>query len=196
MQALGVLLFDGFELLDVFGPLEILGHMKDELRVVLVGPEAGAVASAQGARAVADVGRSECPTLDILLVPGGIGTRTGVEDAALIAWIRERADAASIVMSVCTGSGLLARAGVLDGRRATSNKRAFDWAVSQGPAVEWIRRARWVHDGRFWTSSGVSAGIDMTFAFVADRHGRDAADDAARRVEHEWHRDPDDDPFA
>lgn len=196
MQTLGTLLFDGFELLDVFGPLEILGHMRDELRIVLVGPAAGPVASAQGARAVADVGRDECDPLDVLLVPGGRGTRTGVEDAALVAWIRARADAASVVMSVCTGSGLLARAGVLDGRRATSNKRAFDWAVAQGPNVEWIRRARWVHDGKFWTSSGVSAGIDMTFAFVADRHGRDAADDAARRVEYEWHRDPDDDPFA
>jgi putative intracellular protease/amidase len=196
MQTLGALLFDRFELLDVFGPLEILGFMKNDFRLVMVGPEAGPIASAQGVRAVADVGRTECPPLDVLLVPGGIGTRAGVEDAALVAWIRERADAASVVMSVCTGSALLARAGVLDGRRATSNKRAFDWVVSQGPNVEWIRRARWVHDDKLWTSSGVSAGIDMTFAFVAELHGRDAAEDAASRVEYEWHRDPDDDPFA
>lgn len=196
MQTLGTLLFDGFELLDVFGPLEVLGHMKDEFRVLLVGPEAGPVASVQGPRVLADVCRDACPPLDVLLVPGGIGTRAAVEDAALLAWIRERSEAAAVVMSVCTGSGLLARAGVLDGRRATSNKRAFDWAVSQGPNVEWIRRARWVHDGNLWTSSGVSAGIDMTFAFIAERHGRDAADAAAGRIEYEWHRDPDDDPFA
>jgi putative intracellular protease/amidase len=196
METLGTLLFDGFELLDVFGPLEVLGDLKDELRVLLVGPEAGPVTSAQGQRTLADVGRDECPPLDVLLVPGGIGTRRGVDDAALMAWIRDRASAASVVMSVCTGSGLLARAGVLDGRRATSNKRAFDWAASQGPNVEWIRRARWVHDGKYWTSSGVSAGIDMTLAFVAERRGRDAADATARRIEYEWHRDPDDDPFA
>lgn len=196
METLGVLLFEDFELLDVFGPLEVLGHMKDAFRVVMVGPAAGSVASTQGPRATADVGRDESPPLDILLVPGGIGTRMGVADADLLAWVRGRADAASVVMSVCTGSALLARAGVLDGRRATSNKRAFDWVVTQGPRVEWVRRARWVRDGKYWTSSGVSAGIDMTLGFVADRHGRDAADTAARRIEYAWHRDPDDDPFA
>jgi putative intracellular protease/amidase len=196
MRTLGALLFEGFELLDVFGPLEVLGHMKDDFRVVMVGPSAGPVASAQGPRAAADVGRPECPPLDVLLVPGGIGTRAGVEDDALLTWIRERSEAASVVMSVCTGSGLLARAGVLDGRRATSNKRAFEWATSQGAKVEWIRHARWVHDGTFWTSSGVSAGIDMTLAFVAELHGRDAAERAAGRIEYEWHRDPGDDPFA
>ena len=80
MQTLGILLFDGFELLDVFGPLEVLGHMKDEFRVLLVG-------------------RADCPPLEVLLVPGGIGTRAGVENAALLAWIREQADAASVVMT-------------------------------------------------------------------------------------------------
>lgn len=194
-QTLGVLLFDGFELLDVFGPLEILGHMKDDFGVVMVGPDAGSVASAQAVRAVADVGRAECPPLDALLVPGGIGTRAGVEDTALLAWLRERTDAADLVMSVCTGSALLARTGVLDGRRATSNKRAFDWVASQGPNVTWVRRARWVTDGKFWTSSGVSAGIDMTLALVARLHGADAATDAARRIEFAWHRDAEDDPF-
>jgi len=196
METLGALLFEGFELLDVFGPLEVLGHLKDELRVVTVGDAAGPVASAQGTRAVADVGRADCPPLDVLLVPGGIGTRTRVDDADFLAWLRARADAASIVISVCTGSGLLARAGILDGRRATSNKRAFEWATSQGPHVHWVRRARWVRDGKFWTSSGVSAGMDMTLAFVAERRGRDAADAEARRIEYEWHRDPEDDPFA
>lgn len=196
METLGTLLFDGFELLDVFGPLEVLGFMKDEFRTLLVGPAAGPVPSAQGPRALADVARADCPPLDVLLVPGGIGTRAGVEDETLLGWLRQRAAAATVVLSVCTGSALLARAGILDGRRATSNKRAFDWVVSQGPRVEWIRRARWVHDGKYWTSSGVSAGIDMTLAFVADRHGRDAADLGARRIEYEWHRDPDDDPFA
>ena len=69
--------------------------------------------------------------------------------------------------SVCTGAGLLARAGILDGRRATSNKRSLDWVISQGPKVEWVPQARWVEDGKFATSSGVSAGIDMALAIIA-----------------------------
>jgi len=195
VDTIGVVLFERFELLDVFGPVEILGHLKNALRIVMVGPAAGLVASAQGQAVVAESGRDDCPPLDGLLVPGGIGTRTEVDDASLLAWLRERAKAASLVMSVCTGAALLARAGVLDGRRATSNKRAFDWVVEQGPAVEWVRRARWVHDGHFWTSSGISAGIDMTLALVAERFGRDFAEQVSRRLEYTWHRDAADDPF-
>jgi transcriptional regulator GlxA family with amidase domain len=192
----GVVLFPDFELLDVFGPLEILGHLKDHFRILMVGPDAEPVASVQGPRTVADHGRDDAPALDVLLVPGGLGTRREVENAALLDWLRERAARAQLVTSVCTGAALLARAGLLDGRRATSNKRAWDWVVTQGPAVRWVRQARWVEDERFWTSSGVSAGIDMTLALVAKRLGPEAAEEFAWRIEHTWHRDADVDPFA
>jgi transcriptional regulator GlxA family with amidase domain len=99
-------------------------------------------------------------------------------------------------MSVCTGSALLARAGLLDGIRATSNKRAFDWVVSQGPAVKWIGQARWVEDGKFATSSGVSAGIDMALAIIARVLGTETAEKDAIGMEYEWHRDAAWDPFA
>jgi transcriptional regulator GlxA family with amidase domain len=193
---LGAVLFPDFELLDVFGPLEVLGHLRDTFRILLVGPEPGPVASVQGPRSIADHGLADCPPLDVLLVPGGLGTRREVENDRLLGWLRERAADATYVTSVCTGSALLARAGLLDGHRATSNKRAWDWVVSQGPEVEWIRRARWVEDRNRWTSSGVSAGIDMTLQLVATRLGVDVAEEAAWRIEHTWHRDATVDPFA
>jgi transcriptional regulator GlxA family with amidase domain len=134
--------------------------------------------------------------LDVLLVPGGLGTRREVDNPALLGWLERRAATATYVTSVCTGAALLARAGLLDGRRATSNKRSWDWVVSQGPRVEWMRRARWVQDGRLWTSSGVSAGIDMTLELVATHVGREEAEAVAWRIEHAWHRDASYDPFA
>jgi transcriptional regulator GlxA family with amidase domain len=194
-RRLGTLLFPDFELLDVCGPLEVLGVLPDHFEVVLVAEGGGAVRSFQGQSLVADHDLDECPPLDVLLVPGGLGTRREVENEPLLAWLREHAQAATLVMTVCTGSGLLARSGALDGRRATSNKRAFDWAASQGPNVEWIRRARWIDDGKFVTSSGVSAGIDMTLHVVAREIGREVAEEAAWRIEYTWHRDADVDPF-
>lgn len=195
-KTLGTLLFPGFELLDVFGPLELFGHLKERLTLVLVGPAAGAVKSAQGPEAVAEFGLDDAPPLDLVLVPGGIGTRTAVDDVPLIDWIRTRAASAEIVMSVCTGAAMIARAGILDGRRATTNKRAFAWVESQGPKVEWVRRARWVHDGNVYTSAGVSAGMDMTLAVVADLYGQRASEELALVAEYEAHRDPSWDPFA
>jgi len=134
--------------------------------------------------------------MDVLLVPGGIGTRREVGNGALMDWLRRRADEAEIVSSVCTGAALLARAGLLNGRRATSNKFAFSWVVEQGPQVEWVRQARWVEDGKFATSSGVSAGIDMTLALIARTADVTSAERVATRMEYEWHRDASWDPFA
>ena len=99
-------------------------------------------------------------------------------------------------VSVCTGSALLAKAGLLDGLRATSNKRAFEWVMAQGPQVTWIRKARWVKDGRFWTSSGISAGIDMTLGLISHLLGRERSLEVARRAEYLWNEDRNDDPFS
>jgi len=197
-RTLGVVLFEGFELLDIFGPCEAYGihDLGGAFRLTTVAAEAGAVASAQGPSALAEFAFDNCPPLDLLLVPGGIGTRREVENAALIAWLRARAARAELVTSVCTGAALLARAGLLDGLRATTNKRAFAWVVSQGPQVHWIKQARWVEDGKFATSSGVSAGIDMALAIIARLVSPDAADKAAIAMEYEWHRDAAWDPFA
>lgn len=196
LRQVDVVLFDRFELLDVFGPLELYGAMRDRFAIRLIGPAGGPVASAQGPAVVADYGYADAPVPGMVLVPGGIGTRTLVEDRGFCEWLTAWAAEAELVTSVCTGSAVLAAAGLLDGYRATSNKRSFDWVVSQGPKVEWVARARWVQDRDRWTSSGVAAGMDMTLAVIAGLHGEPLAGDLAEAVEYEWHRDPAWDPFA
>lgn len=197
-KRIGAVLFEGFELLDVFGPLEAWGMLAVEGQCVIstVAAGAGPIASAQGPKAIADFGFDDCPHLDLILVPGGIGTRHEVGNQALLEWLRRVGEPAEIVTSVCTGAALLARAGVLDGRRATTNKRSFKWVTEQGPRVTWVREARWVEDGKFATSSGVSAGIDMTLALTARLFGIETAEKIAIAMEYEWHRDAGWDPFA
>ena len=195
-RRVGVVLFDRFELLDVFGPLELLGGLPNHFQLSMIGPTAGPVRSAQGPEVLSTVDYSEAPPPGIVLVPGGIGTRRLVEDQRFLAWFSGWAGKAEMVTSVCTGSGVLAAAGLLDGHRATSNKRAFAWAVSQGPNVEWVSQARWVADRQRWTSSGVAAGMDMTLALIAHLHGHETAIQVADRVEYDWHQESAWDPFA
>ena len=187
------LLFDSFESLDLFGPVEILGKTP-EAAMHYVSVEGGIVTSAQGARIETEK-LELLPAGGVLIVPGGMGTRPLSKDAGFLASLKKLADSAEYVLSICTGSALLAAAGMLEGRRATSNKFAFDWARSTGEA-EWIGKARWIRDGKFYTSSGVSAGIDMALGFVSDRFGRETAEDIARKTEYIWNDDPDNDPFA
>ena len=154
---LGAVLYEGFELLDLFGPLEMFGNVGPGLRIATVAERAGPVRSAQGPSAVARHAFADCPALDLLLVPGGFGSVPQLENEGLLDFLRKRSGGARAVLSVCSGSALLARAGLLDGRRATSNKQYFSLARAQGPSVEWVEAARWVEDGPFFTSSGVSA---------------------------------------
>lgn len=190
-----VVLFDGFELLDVFGPVGLLSKVPD-LTVTYLGPSAGPVPSSQGGQVVAELGYAAAPQPDIVLVPGGAGTRTLAHDAVLLAWLHDYAVDAELVASVCTGSALLAAAGLLEGYRATSNKRAFGWASSFGDTVEWVPQARWVHDRDRWTSSGVAAGMDMTAALIGDLAAPELAREIAWRIELEVHEDAQWDPYA
>lgn len=187
------LIFDRFESLDLFGPVEIFGRTADAL-LTYISMDGGMIAGAQGAE-INTVKAGSLPPGSVLVIPGGMGTRTLVNDSRFLAGLKELSDSAAYVLSVCTGSALLAAAGVLSGRKATSNKHAFEWVKSMGDA-EWVRKARWVRDGRFYTSSGVSAGIDMALGFVADHYGREAAEENARMAEYIWNDDPGRDPFA
>ena len=195
-RSIGVVLFDQFELLDVFGPLEMFGLLQDHFVLYLVTEKGGEVASGQGPRSIADHSFADGHRYDILFVPGGRGTRTEVSNKQLIDWLKEQSRTAEFVTAVCTGSALLARAGILDGVRATTNKKAFAWVTSQGPNVIWEKQARWVEDGKFFTSSGVSAGMDMSLAVIAKLLGRDTAIQVAVGAEYDWHEDPGWDPFA
>lgn len=195
-RRLGVVLFPGFELLDVFGPLEMFGMLQGMVEIALVAERPGLVASAQGPESMAHHGFADCPPLDLMLVPGGIGTRAEVENPAMLDFLRRHVPQTEVAMTVCTGTSLFARAGVLDGRRATTNKMFFQWVADNGPKVEWVRAARWVEDGRFATSSGVSAGIDMALAVIARLYGEETAKNLSIAAEYDWHRDADWDPFA
>lgn len=194
-RTLGIVLYPAFELLDVYGPAEIFGNVSSGLKILMVAQRAGLVPSAQGPQVHADFGFDDCPPLDLILVPGGMGTLAEVKNPAMLDWLRTRAKDAEIVMSVCSGSAILAEAGLLDGRKATSNKRYFQVAVDHGPKVEWIEEARWVEDGNRVTSSGVSAGIDMSLAVVARLYGEKMATTIAEWTEYQWHRDAASDPF-
>lgn len=195
-RTLGILVFSGFELLDAFGPLEMWGNLRNQVKVVTVAREKGEVPSNQGPKAVAQFGFSDCPPLDLLLVPGGFGVKAVIEDQDALEWVRARSAKAEITMSVCNGASILAAAGLLDGRAATTNKAYWDSSIAPGPKVKWVRHARWVDDGNMVTSSGVSAGIDMTLHVVERLFGKAKAERLAAETEYEWHRDPSWDPFS
>ncbi|WP_222130024.1 DJ-1/PfpI family protein [Bordetella genomosp. 13] len=192
----GMVVFEGFELLDVFGPLEMFGMLRDRVRIVMLADHAGQAASSGGPAVVVDHTFADAPALDVLIVPGGMGTRREVDNPSFIAAIRQLAQRTPHVASVCTGSAVLAKTGLLDGHQATTNKRAYQWATSQGPDVRWVRQARWVEDGKYFTSSGVSAGIDMSLALIERLFGKEAALQVAHGAEYEWNQDPHHDPFA
>jgi transcriptional regulator GlxA family with amidase domain len=200
-----VVLFEGFTVLDVYGPVQAFASVRLPrpdgawhrlFEIVTIAEKAGPVKSGEGPTTHADHAFADAPAYDVLLVPGGFGTRKAVNNTALLLALTAASRAATVTTTVCTGSALLARTGLMDNRPATSNKVAWDWVVQQGPRVRWQRQARWVDDGDLVTSSGVSAGIDMALSVVARLHGVDMARQAARFMEYVWHEDPRDDPFA
>ena len=141
MRTIGALIFPGFELLDVFGPMEMFGLLSKDYELNLIAEHKGAIQSGQKLSAVADFSIKDRLDFDIIFVPGGAGTRKEVENSNVLKWIEKTADHAEFVLSVCTGSALLAKTGLLDDKRATTNKAAFEWVVSQGPRVQWVKQA-------------------------------------------------------
>ena len=195
-RTVGALVFPGFEMLDLYGPLELFGFFPDDLEILAVAETAEPVRASNGPATLPDRVFADGTGYDILLIPGGRGTRQERDNPALMAWLRQASAQAEIVTSVCTGSLLLAVAGVLDGRRATTNKLAYDQIIRQAPSVDWQRQARWVRDGAIYTASGVSAGMDMALAVITDLLGAEQAMHAALWAEYIRNPDPDTDPFA
>lgn len=195
VRTLGAILYNDFELLDLYGPLEMFGSLGKDIRIVTVAEQTGPVKSTQGPSTLAEYSFSDCPPCDLLLLPGGIGTIPELENPALLTFLRERGASTDTTMSVCSGSALLAKAGLLDGRKATSNKLFFNLASSQSERVDWVEEARWVEDGPFVTSSGVSAGTDMALGVISKLYGRERAEEVAMMTEYEWQSDPHRDPF-
>lgn len=204
-RIVGALLFPQFELLDMFGPLEMIGTLTREKaagliaeapEIRMVAQSSDPVASFQGPKCAVDEVISSDSRYDILIIPGGPGVRVEEGNRELLDWIDAQCDRSEHVATICTGSLLLAATGRLNGRKATTNKSRFAQDTPRFPEVAWVSRARWVEDGKYLTSSGVSAGMDMTLALVAKLYGVAAARSAATTTEYEWHGDPAWDPFA
>ena len=195
MTDFNVVLFDGFETLDAFGPVEIVGKMTQVYRLEYYSLRGGIVTGSQQTR-VETLPFSAMNREGVLLIPGGMGTRTLIGDDEFIRELTTVAINASFVLTVCTGSALLAKTGLLDGKFATSNKMAFEWVQSVNPDVNWVKQARWVSDGKIYTSSGVSAGMDMTLGFISDIYGQNIAEKIAEGIEYLWNSDKNLDPFS
>ena len=195
-RSLGAILFEGFELLDLYGPLEMFGCLGPTVRIETIAEAKGPVKSGIGPSTVADHAFADAPAFDLYLVPGGPGVFQQQDNPAMLEFLRRAHGQSELLMSVCNGAGLLASAGCLDGRRATTNKIFFDSVRARGEKTEWIEAARWVHDGDIATSSGVSAGADMALAMIEHLYGKERAEAAAVLAEWNRHGDADSDPFA
>ena len=192
----GILIFEQVEVLDVAGPFEVFSvtrlnheHRWEEsspFRVLLVSERMDPVLAYGGLRLTPDVTTDNCPELDLLIVPGGWGTRMEVRNNNLLKWIAVRAAKTRLTASVCTGSSLLGKAGLLDGHEATTHWRAFDFLRESAP------RARIREDVRFtlvepiFTSAGVSAGIDLALRIVNHFFGIEIAQATARQMEYPY----------
>ena len=190
-----VLLFDNFETLDVFGPVEILGRLKDHYQISFCSLHGGLIKNEHGISIVTENIEGIKKQVEIFLIPGGHGTRKEVDNIQLTDKVTEVCRLSKFVFTVCTGSAILAKTGLLDGKKATSNKKAFDWVTTQGKDVNWIRKARWTKDEKFYTSAGVSAGMDMTLGFLQDIHGIEFARKVAFEIEYNWIENMDEDNF-
>ncbi|KAH8641880.1 DJ-1/PfpI family protein-like protein [Alternaria alternata] len=213
---IGVVIFPGFQLLDWAGPLDAFNILSNNhtLNLCTIAytldpvPTQNFMQDKQGSQ----FSQSMVPThtfenapddLEVLLLPGGLGARGPGSDAWMKPQVEylKRLDMSGKgnikwVLTVCTGSEILARTGLLDGRRATTNKRAFNDVKTQHPNVDWVAKARWVVDGNIWTSSGISAGMDLAFAWMAEVFGEETAQFVADRSEYERNVDSGNDRYA
>jgi transcriptional regulator GlxA family with amidase domain len=192
----GILIFDGVEVLDFAGPFEVFSRTRltpgvesrrsqdgAPFEVFTVAKSEAPVSATGGLRVIPHYAFASAPSIDLLVVPGGFGTRTLLHDPETLEWIRRAATAARQVTSVCTGSLLLAKAGLLKGRRATTHWGALDHLESLGSGVVVERERRVVDDGII-SSAGVASGIDMAFYVVERLFGADVANETARYIEY------------
>jgi transcriptional regulator GlxA family with amidase domain len=187
---IGVALFEGAEELDWAGPWEVLAAWAtqwpdDGVRVLTLAREAGTITCAKGLRVLPDETWESAPPLDVLVYPGGRGTRRELVDEAVLDWMREMAAGGTVLSSVCTGSLVLAAAGLLDGRPATTHWQSLALLPTLGREIEVRPDDRFVDDGTVITAAGVSAGIDMALHLVARLHSRERAREVRRYIQYD-----------
>jgi transcriptional regulator GlxA family with amidase domain len=183
-KTIGIVLFKDFEDLDAIGPKEALTMMArgsgGDWQVVLISEDGEPVTSFLGTRYFADHSYESCPPLDVILIPGGMGTRTEMDNPKHIAFVQQQGARCQYVTSVCTGALVLHKAGFLNGRRATTHWSALETLRNLGGGTDVVDNERWVHDGNVISAAGVSAGIDMALYLISLLRGPQAA----RNVQH------------
>jgi transcriptional regulator GlxA family with amidase domain len=195
-KRVGIVVFDDIEVLDFCGPFEVFSAVRltEEKRreepspfeVILVAEKSGPVFAHGGLKVIPDHTFYTCPRLDMLVVPGGWGTRREIKTAAMRDWLRQRAAEVETLASVCTGSMLLGFAGLLNGLHATTHWKSLDWMRDSFPAVTVEDDQHVVEDGRVLTSAGISAGIDMALKAVARYCGEPVARATAKHMEYPY----------
>lgn len=195
-KRVGIVIFDDVEVLDFCGPFEVFSAVRlneDKRReepspfeVLLVAEKSAAVSASGGMQVIPHHTFHTCPRLDVLVVPGGWGTRRELENPAMLDWLRQRAAEVETLASVCTGSMLLGFAGLLDGRHATTHWKSLDWMRDSFPSVTVAYDQHVVEDGRLLTSAGISAGIDMALKAVARCCGETVARATAKHMEYPY----------
>jgi transcriptional regulator GlxA family with amidase domain len=198
-KRVGIVLFENIEVLDFGGPFEVFSatRLNEERRreeaspfeVLLIAEKSAPVVTTGGMKVIPDHTFESCPKLDILVVPGGWGTRKELKNPAMLNWLRIRASEVETLTSVCTGSMLLGFAGLLNGHHATTHWRSLDWMRESFPSVTVENDKHVVEDGSVFTSAGISAGIDMALKVVARHYGENIARATAKHMEYRY---PDD----
>ena len=190
-----ILIFNDVEVLDFCGPFEVFsatGRSRDALpfRVFTVAENSGAITARNGLSVNPAFTFADCPAPDILVVPGGYGTRRLLENNRVLDWIREQTARVELLLSVCTGSLLLAKAGLLDGREATTHHLALDLLRQLAPAATVRPEKRFIDNGKVIVAAGVSAGLDMSLHVVARLLGKEEALATAQYIEYTWRNEP------
>jgi transcriptional regulator GlxA family with amidase domain len=195
LTTVGILIFDDVEVLDFCGPFEVFsvarppGEHSDDARLfhaITIAEEDRIITCRGGLLVKPHYTIDNHPPLDILVVPGGQGTRHELHNARLLDWIVQQNQHTNLTTSVCTGAFLLAERGLLDHHRATTHWSSIEWMRSTYPALEMVADTRVVDEGHIITSAGISAGIDMSLHVVSRLHGTDVARWTARRMEYDW----------
>lgn len=189
-QHIGIVLFEGVEELDAVGPWEVLAywtrtHPDDGWAVSTISRDGEAVTAAKGLLLTPHASYASMPALDVLVYPGGQGTRAHLRDDEQLAWVRTQRAQVDLMTSVCTGSLVYAAAGLLRGRPATTHWGALDLLAELDPSIDVRAEDRYVDDGDVITSSGVSAGIDMALHLVRRLQSADRAREVRRGIQYD-----------
>jgi transcriptional regulator GlxA family with amidase domain len=192
----GILIFDDVEILDVAGPFEVFAvtRLNDEqqlqqsspFKVYLISETNKQIIAIGGLRFTPDVTINNCPELDLLIIPGGWGTRKESKNKILVKWIGNQFTKDRLIASVCTGSSLLGKAGLLDGRNATTHWLAFDFLQESAPKARILKNVRFTLTEPIFTSAGISAGIDLALRIVSHFFGIEVGEATARHMEYPY----------